>query len=1091
MKEIYVFLFVCSCLIAYHPEASGQAFSNTGEPWKSSDVFHSNVFIKNSGQFNSWAKTRSPVLFAVNNSDKIFFTQTGVTFRIDKPDTRSEAEREMEEHRDRKKEHAAESKTCFIRMSWEGCNPDALLQADEETSNYYTFGEKGFENLQARGYKKLTYKNIYNGIDVEYVIPDKGGIKYSLILHPGADRKKIKMKYSGDIEGILKDINGNIVINTPAGAITDHAPQSFYEGGEKIISTFELSQSTVAFALDIPPSSIFHQPLAIIIDPWTTTPTSLTTNNVALNIDYDNFGNVFVSGGTLSYKLAKYSPGGTLLWTYTTLAGWGNGWNTYSKFCVIPQTGTTFMGEAEASGGSAKVAKINSAGAQVFLTPPLSGNPEIWLMLYNRCTQKLIGFGGGTSTPANMQILSDTNLTSNISQCFNSSTVAFNDIADVEMDFNGDFYALVSSWAMFNNPDRNHLQKSPISSGYTPPLAWDVNSTYDFSEEGNTALTGLSFGSGSLVSVRANILALNTKYLYSYDGKTIIAWNKASGANLGSVIVNAAYTPGKDRAYEGIAVDECDNVYVGGLNQVHVYSFNGSTFTAQASITTNIPAAVYDVELSRATNTLYVCGPNFVTVTPALNCFANPLAVTTNSNPCTGTASASASGGTPPYTYIWSNGATTSSVSGLTSGTYTVLVSDGSCIGQATMDTVVFKPTVELTATATPTSCGNNNGTATTSVSAGSAPFTYSWSSGQTTAGASNLPTGVYTVTVTDNNGCANSVTVAVSTSGALTMTTTTTSSGCSVANGTATVNASSGVPPYSFFWNNGQTSQTATGLAAGTYTVTVTDASGCSAITTATVTQPSNINAISAAVADTCSKGVGGAAAMAAGGIAPYTYLWNNGQSTSAATNLAAGNYTCTVTDANGCSVSTVVSVPNSGGANANAGVDISITAGDSTNLTASGGVNYSWSTGATSNQINVSPTITTSYVVAVTNANGCTDVDTVIVYVTEPVVDCSEAENPDLFALPNAFSPNSDNQNDRFHLLYGQLLIDCVKEFYIAVYNRWGEKIYEGTAIDFSWDGLLKDKSENSATFAWYMRAVLTNDVEVKKKGNVTLLH
>jgi gliding motility-associated-like protein len=195
-------------------------------------------------------------------------------------------------------------------------------------------------------------------------------------------------------------------------------------------------------------------------------------------------------------------------------------------------------------------------------------------------------------------------------------------------------------------------------------------------------------------------------------------------------------------------------------------------------------------------------------------------------------------------------------------------------------------------------------------------------------------------------------------------------------------------------------------------------------------------------------------------------------------------------ITDGNGCSVASTVTVTNSGGVIANAGPSATISQGSSTTISASGGTNYSWSNGETTSTVIVSPSTTTSYTVFVSDASGCSALAVVIIYVVEPVPDCSAIESPDAFILPNAFSPNGDGKNEYFHLLSGQLLNTCVKEIYIAVYNRWGEKVFESSDINFSWDGFYKGKPEDTAVFAYYLKAVLTDDKEIKKKGNISLL-
>ena len=217
--------------------------------WSTTNPFQTNVFVQNFGQFDNWVKSDEPIKYVVNNSSKVFFTAHGLVYKLTKVEMLSEDEREEMERKEGK-EARPKAETYYVNMNWEGSNPDVTIEVAEQAEGYYTFGEKGYENIKAKGYRKLTYKNLYNNIDVEYIIPKKGGIKYSIILHEGAVLSKVKMLYNGDAEKINKDNEGNIIIATPAGNITDHAPKSFYDSTkEDIKSSFELKQNIVSFQL--------------------------------------------------------------------------------------------------------------------------------------------------------------------------------------------------------------------------------------------------------------------------------------------------------------------------------------------------------------------------------------------------------------------------------------------------------------------------------------------------------------------------------------------------------------------------------------------------------------------------------------------------------------------------------------------------------------------------------------------------------------------------------------------------------------------------------------------------------------------------
>ena len=303
---------------------------------------------------------------------------------------------------------------------------------------------------------------------------------------------------------------------------------------------------------------------------------------------------------------------------------------------------------------------------------------------------------------------------------------------------------------------------------------------------------------------------------------------------------------------------------------------------------------------------------------------------------------------------------------------------------------------------------------------------------------------------------------------------------------GTATVAAVGGSSPYSYVWSNGQSSSAASNLSAGNYSVAVSDANGCSSTQTVSITQPSAISASVTSTPSDCAQNTGTASTNANGGTSPYSFLWNNSQTTQNISALAAGNYSCTVTDANGCTkiITTIISTTN--GPVANAGVNISIQSGSSTTLNASGGTTYSWSptTGLNNSSIanpTANPTSTTIYCVNVFDSSGCSDSDCVTVYVTpEPIV-CGE------FYIPNAFSPNNDNENDIFKVYVNPL---CVTEFKLVIYNRWGENVFETTDVTKGWDGFFRTEISNTAVYAYYCNVSFTNGNKIFKKGNVSLV-
>lgn len=317
------------------------------------------------------------------------------------------------------------------------------------------------------------------------------------------------------------------------------------------------------------------------------------------------------------------------------------------------------------------------------------------------------------------------------------------------------------------------------------------------------------------------------------------------------------------------------------------------------------------------------------------------------------------------------------------------------------LEGVIFKiksPALAVTASQSNVSCyGACNGIATVNASGGTSPYTYSWApSGGSGATASNLCAGTYTCTVID--AAANTVTVSVTiTQPPLLMVTTSSVTNVTCNgndNGSITVSASGGTTPYTYSWNPcylcGDNPQDWT-LPAGCYTVTVTDANGCTASVSACITQPPVLTVTICSQNNvTCNGGNNGCASICVtGGTPGYTYTWSNGATLTNACSLTAGTYTATVTDANGCTATAAATITEPPVLTITAtAVNTTMCEGSCTDIDATGsggtpGYNYSWSNGRTSSSINMCPVTTTVYTCAVSDANGCSNIDTAIVHV------------------------------------------------------------------------------------------------------------
>jgi gliding motility-associated-like protein len=344
-----------------------------------------------------------------------------------------------------------------------------------------------------------------------------------------------------------------------------------------------------------------------------------------------------------------------------------------------------------------------------------------------------------------------------------------------------------------------------------------------------------------------------------------------------------------------------------------------------------------------------------------------------------GTIALTVSGGTMPYSYLWSNGATTEDLSGLSAGTYDITVTDANGCSSVSSGTINNVGGPSLSADATDATCGSSNGTIALTVSGGTMPYSYLWSNGATTEDLSGLSAGSYDVTVTDANGCSSVSSATINNVGGPSLSADATDATCGSSNGTIALTVSGGTMPYSYLWSNGATTEDLSGLSAGTYDITVTDANGCSSVSSGTINNVGGPSLSADATDATCGSSNGTIALTVSGGTMPYSYLWSNGATTEDLSGLSAGSYDVTVTDANGCSSVSSATINNVGGPSLSADAT-DATCGSSNGtiaLTVSGGTmpySYLWSNGATTEDL--SGLSAGSYDVTVTDANGCSSV-------------------------------------------------------------------------------------------------------------------
>ena len=323
----------------------------------------------------------------------------------------------------------------------------------------------------------------------------------------------------------------------------------------------------------------------------------------------------------------------------------------------------------------------------------------------------------------------------------------------------------------------------------------------------------------------------------------------------------------------------------------------------------------YDSTLMAGTYTVIATDSNGCTAEDTITVNEpTALSISTSSSDITcngamdGTATVTATGGTPTYAYAWSNGGMTDSVSGLDSGMVSIMVTDANgCTASGSVS--ITQPAaivLSIDAQINNTCNGDSAGSVTASGVGGTMPYVYAWSNGSTSTMASNLPAGMATLTVTDANGCTETISATIGEPAAITIAATGTDVTCSGGNdGGVAASASGGVGGFTFLWSTTDTDSTVSGLMEGTYTVTVTDGNGCEEEMTVTVgaTNQSPTPSLGPALDTICE---GNAYILDPGSYTSYD--WSDGSSDPTLSVTAAGTYTVTVTDANGCTGETSI---------------------------------------------------------------------------------------------------------------------------------------------------------------------------------------
>lgn len=877
----------------------------------SKNPFDHNLFIENLGQFeNAWPKPEA-IKFQVKLGDVTAnFTPTGILYRYTEFPAKKSREEEKELEQEGEMAEFVKPTEHYLAVSWEGSNTDVKIETALEQGQYYTYPKGKNGTLKVRVFKKIIYRNLYPGIDVEYGFPGEGkkGLKYTVIVHPGADLSLFKMKYSGTDFSRL-EINGNAVIGTPVGEITEHAPVSFYEGqqgGQAVAVTYKLEGSVESFQV----KSSYDKSKTLVIDPWTTDPLFTAPYDKAYDVDYDFKGNVYAYGGFNPYQLTKFNAAGVQQWTYNTVFPNGYGIPYYGDFAADRKTGTCYVvdGAEPSISGGANTIKINTLG---LLAASFTGNAnflEMWREVYDPCSGNIVIGGGGTNSPNPQACMMDTSLTALNPVNPLGVTDFGHDICLIASDPGGGTVYMATTKPVISTAFPNVVFSLPLPA-LTPP-GFVASDHFSFVEVGSIPYVGTAIGDANGM----NGLAASPNFLYMYDGASLKQCSKTTGIMGDSISVTT-----KNFRWGGLDADQCDNVYAGVMTNLQIYNSGLSLISTIALADT-----VYDVVLGKNQKIVYTCGQGFVSATNLAGVI--PINISHVTNP---TATCAACNGTakstllicnappiPAPTYSWSNGQTTQTATGLCAGTYTVTMTVGPPCSSSELflDSVTITTTggggghLTVTPTQTNVKCfGGTNGSATATPTSGTGPYTYSWTPAAlgTSSTASGLAGGTYTVIANDATCLKDTTIFTITQPPVLIVDTTVTNATCGNSDGSATAIAHGGAGGFSYTWNGPVAGATDNLLAAGTYTVTVTDVNGCTNSNVALVGNGGG-PVVTMGVPSTikCNGDMTGTVtATVVGGAVPLTYSWGPVGGTSlTASGLGAGVYTLTVEDGSGC---------------------------------------------------------------------------------------------------------------------------------------------------------------------------------------------
>jgi len=975
-----------------------------------SEKFNNTLFIENKGQWNSQAMflTRSAGLNA-------WVTKEGIVydfFRIEKAERLYIPGNSGQHDPIRRSGHVV-----YMKFS-ESLNSHTVGTDQQEAYYNYFLGSdasKWAENVQT--YSSVTAEDIYPGISARYYY-DQDGLRYDIVLSPGADIGQMQIVFEGT-DGLSINRKGELLLNTSLGKVVQKKLFAYQEkDGKKnevkcrfvikddgkvgFISEWPdktqqliidpLIYSTFIGSTDLDQINDVAQDASGTLITGKTYTAAYPTTTGAYDVSFNGYGDAFITklnttGTSLLFSTylggnsddegnsVAIAQNGTIYFAGTTSSAnfpvtsgvydetFNHSSSTHSDCCIakLSENGnnlnwSTYFGGSYDSDFSSRIA-IDQQGKPTLLGHTYSSDlyvsPGCYDNTFNGVSDVFIArfssdassvafstFVGGSDSDIGYDLYQDINsvmyvtgITSSgnfpvTSGAYDNSYNDFNDAFVFKINSNASSL-VYSTYIGGNNMDiglgiavdanGNAIITGSTTSGDYPVTngAYSTahsNMSYSdvfvtkFTASGgslsySTFVGGYNDDCGNAVTIDGSGNAIVTGYSTSSDFPMVSYAYDNSHNGLEDVIVFKLNFTGTALLYStflggsgsdtgtGLVIESGSNVFIAG-----------NTGSVNYPVTTD----AFDISF----NDLNFSIDGFVT---KLQFYPPPQVSVSSSGNATcyggnnGFINISVTGGITPYTFLWSNGATTEDNNNIPSGNYSVTVSDLLGSTSTASSTITQPSALSATATITNSNCvGCSNGAIDLTVNGGTSPYSYSWSNNSTNQDLVNIQAGLYKLTVTDIQNCTTTGNYTVNVYYQLQASVTKSDVSCFGGNnGSVDLTLNNGTSPFVFHWSNGQLNEDIGGLVAGNYSVTVSDVLSFSTTASITISQPATLSAsgdVTNVSCNGCSNGM--INPVVAGGTTPYIFNWSNGTTSMVLSNVPVGNYQVTVTDFNNCSV-------------------------------------------------------------------------------------------------------------------------------------------------------------------------------------------